>query len=139
MAYHPIYETEISAPVDQVWALLIGFGDYPRWNTMISFKGEPEKGKTVPMKVDILGRVITTPVTFLRMDNNKELAWVGGLKGLFTGEHYFKLQKIDDERCLLIQGEKFRGLLLPVLWPVLRKTLDKLYRQTNEDIVKVFR
>jgi hypothetical protein len=136
MAFHPIYEIEIKASVEKVWDLLAGFDEYPSWNSMISFEEAPAVGKRVPMRVEIMGRKIVTPVTFLRIDINKELAWVGGPKGLFTGEHYFKLEATGDNECRLIQGEKFRGLMLPLMWPFLKKTLNTLYTQSNEDIVK---
>lgn len=135
---HLVFEIEVPASVEDVWKLLTDFEAYPEWNSMISFKGKPAIGKKVPMKVSILGRKIVTPVKFLRMDREQELAWVGGMNGLFTGEHYFKLKKINDQRCLLIQGEKFNGLMVSLGWPFLEKTLEKLYQETNEDVVNAF-
>lgn len=126
----------LDAPVEKVWQVLVNFSDYSSWNSMISFKGEPAVGRKVPMRVEILGKRIVTPVNFLRMQTNKELAWMGGPKGLFTGEHYFILEEQAEGKCKLRQGEKFKGLLLPLMWPFLESTLNKLYVQTNEDIQK---
>src|SRR5690606_39231146 len=126
----------LDAPVEKVWQVLVNFPGYPAWNSMISFKGEPAVGRKVPMRVEIHGRRIVTPVKFLRMETNKELAWVGGPQGLFTGEHYFILEEEAEGKSKLRQGEKFKGLLLPLMWPFLENTLNKLYVQTNEDIRK---
>ena len=134
MAYHPILEIELSAPIEKVWALLEDFENYHTWNSLLCFDEPLVVGKTSPMLVEILGRKIKTPVKALKIEKDKELRWVGGPKGLIQGEHYFLLEAIDENRCKLIQGEKFSGLVMPFLWPVLRKTLSKLYKQTNEDI-----
>ncbi len=136
---HLVFEIEVPAPIEDVWKLLMDFDAYPEWNSMISFKGKPAPGKKVPMKVSIMDRKIVTPVTFLRMDKNTELAWVGGIRGLFIGEHYFQLKKIDDNSCLLIQGEKFKGLMVGLSWPILNKTLEKVYTETNDDVVNYFK
>ena len=133
-----VYEITVDAPLEKVWNLLVDFDNYPDWNSMIAFKGNPAVGKKVPMRVSIHGRVITTPVKFLKMDENKKLAWIGGPAPLFTGEHYFILEKIDEKNCKLIQGEKFKGLLVPLMFPVLERPLRKLYEDTNEDVRRVF-
>jgi len=41
------------------------------------------------------------------------LRWVGKLvvKGLFDGEHFFVLEKVNDEVTHFIHGELFSGLL----------------------------
>ena len=138
MKYHPMHEVIVDAPIEKVWQLLIDFDSYSNWSSMVSFRGQPEVGKTVPLMVSILGRKIKTPVEFLKIEENKELAWRGGLSGLITGEHYFELSSIDDDKTKLVQGEKFKGLLLPFMWPILKNTLNKLYEQSNNDIKNYF-
>ena len=68
MKYHPVYEIIINASLEDVWKLLENFDSYPSWNTMISFKGDPEVGKKIPMMVSIMGRTIRTPVKFLKIE-----------------------------------------------------------------------
>jgi len=43
----------------------------------------------------------------------KELAWGGGIKGIFIGEHVFLLERIDKSSTKLIQKEDFSGLAIP--------------------------
>lgn len=136
MKYHPQYEFTINAPIEKAWALLENFDNYKNWNSMITFKKKPQVGKTILMRVSLNGKKITTPVTFLKIEKNKKLAWKGGPKGLITGEHYFLLEAIDERSCKMIQGEKFSGLLVPIMWPFLKNTLNTLYEKTNEDIQK---
>lgn len=60
----------------------------------------------------------------LRFEVNKELRWKGKLvvRGIFDGEHYFLLHDFGNGRTRFTQGEKFSGLLIPLLAKVLTKT-----------------
>lgn len=138
MKYHPQSEIIINAPLDKVWALMEDFDNYSKWNTMVTFRGTPQVGDSIPMMVSLGGRVTKTPVKFLAIEKNKELRWVGGPKGLITGEHYFQFSEIDTHTTKMIQGEKFSGLMVPLLWPFLKGILNELYEKTNVDIQKVF-
>ncbi len=53
---------------------------------------------------------------------NKEFSWLGRFlfPGIFDGEHIFII-KPTESGCLLIQKEKFSGLLVPLLWSGLDK------------------
>ncbi len=134
MKFHLSFEITIDAPVERVWEVLVDFDAYPEWNSAISFKNTPALGKTVPMRVGLEGRKVTTKVTFLRMEKNKELAWVGGIKKMIRGEHYFELEDLGNGTTRLVQGEKFKGLLVPAMWPFLKGILSDFYQENNQEI-----
>jgi hypothetical protein len=136
MKYHPVYEFTLNVPAEKAWALLEDFDNYSSWNSAITFKEKLVVGKTVIMKVSLAGRKIKTPIKVLALKKNQELRWQGGIKGLITGEHYFLIEKINEKSCKMIQGEKFSGVLMPIMWPLLKNNLNTLYEQTNEDIKK---
>lgn len=136
MKYHPTYEFTLNVPAEKAWALLEDFDNYASWNSMITFKEKLVVGKTAIMNVSLSGKKIKTPIKVLAVEKNKELRWKGGPKGLITGEHYFLIEAIDENSCKMIQGEKFSGLLVPFIWPFLKRTLNTLYQQTNADIKK---
>jgi len=136
MRYHPSYEFMLNVSAEQAWNLLEDFENYSEWNSMITFNKKLVAGKSALMNVSIMGRKILTPINVLTIEDNKELRWQGGPKGLFTGEHYFLIEAIDDNSCKMIQGEIFKGLLAPIMLPFLKKTLNTLYEQTNLDIQK---
>lgn len=52
---------------------------------------------------------------------NEELRWIGklGCHGVFDGEHYFILEKMEDNPTRLRYGEEFRDLLEPILWSLI--------------------
>jgi hypothetical protein len=51
------------------------------------------------------------------------------LPGLFDGQHFFKLQPLDEgRRTRFVQGERFTGVLVPLL----RKSLDRGTREGFE-------
>jgi hypothetical protein len=55
----------------------------------------------------------------VKLDQGRELRWLGhlGLRGLFDGEHGFRVVAEDVGRCRFEQFETFTGLLVaPILW-----------------------
>ena len=84
------------------------------WLSLISFP--------VPVVVPVRGSV-TEP--------GRELCWIGGPWGVLRGRHYFELRELDAG-TELIHGERFEGLLLPLLWPRMEGELDRLYGGINE-------
>ena len=59
----------------------------------------------------------------LAFSENKEFRWKGklGINGIFDGEHYFQLTDLENNQTKFIHGEKFSGILIPLMG----KTLDK--------------
>ena len=54
----------------------------------------------------------------LRAVPDQELRWLGRvvLPGIFDGEHFFKIEPLDQgRRTRFIQGERFTGLLVRLL------------------------
>ena len=49
-------ETEIDAPVERVWQVLMDFDSYPRWNPFIrSIRGTPEVGSRLEVEIGASG------------------------------------------------------------------------------------
>lgn len=125
-------EIEIDAPPSAVWAVLIGFADYPEWNPFIrEASGELAVRKllTLRMFAGDGSKPRTFTPTLRAVRENEELRWLGRMStpGLFSGEHTFELTPLPGDRTRLVHSERFTGLLVPML----RKTLD----QTERDFV----
>lgn len=119
MAKEIITSIAINAPVEQVWAVLTDFSQYPQWNPFVqSLTGEAKKGSRIRVK---LPGMSFSPVV-KAFDTNKEFRWLGQLfvPGLFDGEHRFELVSKGKNITLFIQAEKFTGILVPLF----RKMLD---------------
>jgi hypothetical protein len=69
----------------------------------------------VPMSAG--GRGATLTVKLLAVVPFREIRWKGYLwvPGLFDGEHSFEIQEDSGGKTLLVQSEKFTGVLLPLL------------------------
>lgn len=102
----------INANKKQVWETLMSFEEYPDWNPFIkqiAWKGKDQLDITIdpgdkkPMQFK--------PIV-LKNHDQKEFRWIGKLflKGIFDGEHYFKLQSIGENQTKLIHGENFKGI-----------------------------
>ncbi len=76
-----------------------------------------------------------TPV-LLAFEPNKEFRWKGKLfvKGLFDGEHQFKLIKNTDGSTTLIHSEKFSGILVPFFSKMIDVNTRKGFEMMNEKL-----
>ena len=126
-------EIEIDGPVQRIWAVLVDFSAYPLWNPfLLKVDGVPEPGARIRFRFE-LPRGFRAPacatVTAARVE--RELRWAGGLPGLFRAEHYFLIEPIGAARTRFRHGEIFRGALVPLVWPVLRRGGREVYEAMN--------
>jgi hypothetical protein len=123
-------ETEIiiNAKPEKVWAVLTDFEKYPTWNPFIkSIEGEKAAGKQLKVFIQPPnGGGMTFKPMVLTYDAIKEFRWKGklGISGIFDGEHYFRLIDMGENTTKFIHGEKFSGLLVPLMGGVLEKTKE---------------
>lgn len=129
-------EIEINAAPEKVWQILIDFADYPNWNPFIkSIKGKPEVGEKLENFIQPSGaKGMTFKPTLLVVEKEKELRWLGKffVPGLFDGEHFFKIETLDEKRVKFIHGENFKGLLVGFLAKSLDTDTLRGFREMNE-------
>lgn len=129
--------TDIDAPVERVWKLLSDFDCWGDWNPVIPrVRGSLEAGAPVDIQLAMGRRRVPIKCTMLRADADRELRWRGPRSKLqarlLSGEHYFSLEKVDAGHTRFVHGERFRGLLAPLVWSRLEPMLHKRYAQVNE-------
>jgi hypothetical protein len=130
-------EILINTDITKVWDVLMNFDSYPKWNPFItSIIGEQKLGNRLTVSINPPGgKGMTFKPNILTLELNKEFRWKGklGINGIFDGEHYFILEFLENDKTKFIHGEKFSGLLVPLLGKMLDKT-QKGFQLMNESI-----
>jgi hypothetical protein len=115
-------EIGILAPADRVWAILIDTDRWAEWNPFARASGRFAVGQQVSVTLSPPGKSsMTIKPTVVRLDAGRELRWLGhlGVRGIFDGEHGFRVVPEDVGRCRFEHFETFTGILsTPVMWMV---------------------
>ena len=119
-------EVEVEASPSRVWEILTDFASYPEWNPFITkIAGELREGSRLEVRMAPPGgRPVTFRPTILAVTRERELSWLGHLfvPGVFDGHHRFLLDPISDRSVRVRQEEDFRGILVPLMGSIFRKT-----------------
>ncbi|MBI39748.1 MAG: hypothetical protein CMF59_09120 [Leptospiraceae bacterium] len=123
-------ELQINASPEEVWAVLIDNGKYGEWNPYHRrVEGELKPGEQIVVEIHKPnGNQITLEPKVLRMIENRELTWGGGIPGLFTGEHVIEIRP-SGTGILLVHREQFNGIF--VLFAEL-DTIEEGYQLMNQ-------
>ncbi len=112
-------EILINASPKKVWDILTDFENYPEWNSFItSLTGKVAVGNTITVRIlPPNGNGVKFKPVVLAYEPEKEIRWLGKffIKGVFDGEHQFKLIDNKNGTTTFIQSERFSGFLLPLL------------------------
>lgn len=117
---HEIHtELQINAPAERVWQILTNFEAFADWNPFIrSVEGNTTPGERLTVRLQSPGgKGMTFKPKVLKAEPQREFRWLGHLliPGLFDGEHYFIIEQLSNEQVNFVQGERFSGVLVPVL------------------------
>lgn len=132
-------EIEIDAPASVVWDIITDFDNYPQWNPFIKkISGDQIVGSQIEVFIEPpnSNRVRFKP-KILSYIPEEELRWLGNLwiPKLFDGEHSLIIKKIDENKVLFIQKEKFNGLFVPLLSGMLKDT-ESGFKMMNQALKK---
>ncbi len=131
-------EIFIDASPELVWSVLVNFGAYRRWNPFIRSILVPRLDPGVPIQLSLYppdSNAITLQAVIKRVKPFEELTWTGHflMPGLFEREHSFHLEE-KEGGVLFTQCERYRGVLLPLLWERLRIRTGKGFELMNQKI-----
>ncbi len=106
-------EIIIQAPKERVWEILTRFEAYPQWNPFIvKAEGRAKPGDRLNISIQLRDKLNHFRPKISSLQKGEAFEWLGSLPlGLFKGNHYFKLESLDDGRVKLKHGERFSGLL----------------------------
>ena len=126
-------EIEIDGSAQRIWEVLADFAAYPFWNPfLLKVDGAPKVAQRIRFWFE-LPRGFRAPAcaTVLKADHGRELRWAGSVPGLFRAEHYFVIEDTSKTRLRFRHGEIFSGLVLPLVWPILRGRGREVYEAMN--------
>ena len=110
-------EIEIQSTPESVWEVLTDFGKYPEWNPLLTHaEGKLTIGEKVNLTAKSASNDMNLLCTVTTVEPNRQFSWKFhvGLPVLFRGEHFFKIEPIDEHRVRFIDSEVFHGLLVPL-------------------------
>ena len=105
---------QIDAPKEKVYAVLADLDSYPEWNPYHrKVEGKFEEG--ADLKIYVLrpdGKEVKVPPHMMRIVENEEITWGGGIRGIFYGVHSFILESDAENKTLLKHNEDFSGFAI---------------------------
>ena len=110
-------EIEIQSTPERVWEVLTDFSKYPEWNPLLTLaEGELIVGEKVNLTAKSASSEMNLLCTVTTVESNRQFSWKFhvGLPMLFRGEHFFKIEPVDEHRVRFIDREIFHGLLVPL-------------------------
>jgi len=132
------FETSIliEAPVTDVWNTLMKHEAYSEWNPFVkSIEGKAIKGEKIKVCLQMEGsKPMNISPTVLLNKKEQEFRWLGhmGTKGLFDGEHYFKIEAVSSNETRLVHGEVFSGILSGLILMLVGEKTLKGFKAMNE-------
>lgn len=131
-----VTEIHIQAAADTVWSILTDFGSYQDWNPFIQqAKGEAIVGQRLENRPKVSkGRGVVFRPVVTKVVSGRELRWYGHLliPGLSDGEHIFEIEPSRRKGVRLVHRQIFKGLLVPILWPLMGGKTRSGFIRMNE-------
>ena len=127
-------EIIINAPAEKVWAILTDFAAYTAWNPFIKkLEGKPVVGETLRVELNNgKGTSVFTPTVKI-VDTNRAFEWLGKLPlGMFSGQHYFRIESISTTQVKFIHGEEFSGWLSGLILKQIGEQTHKSFIEMNK-------
>jgi len=126
----------IDAPPSRVWEVLTDFPSFPEWNPFVrEARGELREGARLQVTLQAGERKpFRARPRLRRVRPDRELRWLGrlGMPGLFDAEHVFRIAPVDDgSASLLVHEERFRGVLVPLVWKGLEADTRQAFEAMN--------
>ena len=132
---HVISEIEIPASPRRVWDALIDFPNYPKWNPDVSIRGIAGSGNEIEWSFGStpIERRKWTTALIIECEEPHVIAWSLGIRGLFTLEQRFSLQRIPHG-TMLRHDVVCRGLISKLPGGRIRKRLSLRLSAINKGL-----
>lgn len=128
-----VTEIIINASKEKVWNVLTDVDQYPQWNPFIvSIKGKLAPGARLVNTLRNGEKTIVFKPKVLSVVPFQYFDWRGslGIRGLFDGHHYFKVEELSPGQVMVKHGETFSGLLSGII-------LKKIGTETRNNFIRM--
>lgn len=104
-------ERIIPASPEAIWAVLVDTDSYPKWNpVLVEAPGSLEVGASITYQLrEPGGRQYALTATVARMEPGVALEQKGGIPGVLTFHHQYRLEAVDGG-TRVTQHEDYRGI-----------------------------
>lgn len=126
--------TEIAAPPEAVWQVLLEFSRYAAWHPILSLNGAApaiEPGAQLPLRLSggaAGDQAFTAEIT--EVAPPRLLAWEGGAEGVFFGRHTFELQALPGNSTRFTDTERWSGTMAASVIAGNRTSLEEKYARS---------
>lgn len=123
----------IQASSRRVWQILTDFEKYPDWNPLLGYvKGEVTPGN----RIEILADGQRFKPLVLEYQPERSLRWLGTFlfKGVFDGEHIFRIEDQGDGSVIFYHEENFNGVLVGLMAKKLDTHFKSLFLAMNQKL-----
>ncbi len=126
-------EIIIEANASKVWNVLRNLSEWSEWNPfMTEASGNIEAGESLRLCFSSKNKKMVITPRVQKVEKEKSFSWKGSaMAGAFVGEHYFILEKEDENITKLIHGENFNGWLVWLILPLLKADTLKGFMEMN--------
>ena len=129
-------ETEIDGTTDEVWKVISNFQGYTDWNpTITNASGEMKEGSTVGVTFSLpFSKSMDLNLLVQDIDKGRAFSLISTLlePKILDSVHYLSIEKAENGNVKFCQGEKFSGLLLYLVFPFIKSTLEKSFEEMNK-------
>lgn len=131
---------DIEASPGDVWGILSDVEEYHKWNPFITrIRGKLQAGEKLDVSMKVASFMFYFKPLLLNAETNKEMRWKGHflIKGLFDGEHLFRIEEMEDGNVHFINCEKFTGVLVPLFMYLIKKDTKNGFTAMNEQLKNI--
>lgn len=129
---HKFVHTEliIPAPPEEVWAVITDPASYSEWNPiLVHAEGEYKDGAVMRYRMrSEAGKESDINSTVVRFEKGRRLDEFGGIRGIITFEHSWRLTPVEGG-TQVVQHEEYRGL---GVWFWDPSGVKRQYEQANQ-------
>jgi hypothetical protein len=127
-------QIDIEASPERVWQVFTDFGSFPSWNPFIrKMKGELVPGRKLHITLRLGKRLMRFRPRVTVVKPAREIRWLARqpIHRLFDVERGFEFEPRGKSGTRFVQFEVGRGLMAPIVMPMMRRRIAKGYSALN--------